>query len=691
MVIWDDMHDVTGDSDTCDHDEAATRVPGGDWSAPTVVPSCNAQVMIGPTGTALVYWVDSTTQDLMALTAAGGTSFGSSPSVVDNSTVDHGAVAGVVDVNGLALFAWYGNPDLNNTFSMYAKKQNADGSWPSSPETAAAGVTRQTSNLSLAVGPQGDVVAVVFIYLGVSPAPYTYGAAVFSRPAGATPQTWSRYYLITPTTTSVSAGESLAAFDPQDRPTVLFGYLRTGSNNLSSWTRSNGTWSAEQAIESGAASGIRAAMAVDSAGDAQVAYSVNKPLGTYDVRAATHAPGASWSAPVSILGGNTCSIQPPAPSVAFDTQNNALIGFLCNNTQYTLQRLAGSSTYSPFTGPSGASNATFLTDPEGYLIATWTANGITYTSVYDAVAPSVDSVVPSNSPVAGEPTTFTVNGSDVWGPVTFSIDFGDGSAPATGRVALQSRSALLARATVASTVTHVYATAGSYTATTTVRDSAGNSATSTTPIAVAAAGGAGTTPVIPPITGLPDPITGQTVNIFPVKPVVKVKEPGSKVFVPLTAPKQVRVGSIIDARHGRVRITIANGIGGFDTADFYLGEFKIAQPLPKTAAVRTAFANLLLYGGKFKGCPRAPKAQLSSRSKTRKVRKLWGSGNGAFRTVGRYSSATIRGTTWLTQDQCNGTLTKVTAGKVAVRDFVKRKTVVVKAKHKYFAAARKKR
>ena len=61
--------------------------------------------------------------------------------------------------------------------------------------------------------------------------------------------------------------------------------------------------------------------------------------------------------------------------------------------------------------------------------------------------------------------------------------------------------------------------------------------------------------------------------------------------------------------------------------------------------------------------------------------KLWGSGKGKFRTDGKYSAATVRGTIWLVQDQCNGTLTKVKRGTVQVRDFKRKKTVSVKAGH----------
>ena len=69
--------------------------------------------------------------------------------------------------------------------------------------------------------------------------------------------------------------------------------------------------------------------------------------------------------------------------------------------------------------------------------------------------------------------------------------------------------------------------------------------------------------------------------------------------------------------------------------------------------------------------------------------KLWGSGKGKFRTNGKYSSATVRGTIWLVQDRCDGTLTKVKRGTVQVRDFKRKKTVTVKAGHSYLARAQR--
>lgn len=189
----------------------------------------------------------------------------------------------------------------------------------------------------------------------------------------------------------------------------------------------------------------------------------------------------------------------------------------------------------------------------------------------------------------------------------------------------------------------------------------------------------------PPVAGPPDPVAGRTVNAAAVQPGVLVRQPGTQAFSALSEPSQLQVGTIVDARRGRVRITISNGRGGFDTADFYDGIFRIDQ-----LASGSRFATLTLLGGSFKGCPRAPRAQLSAKRRPgRTVRQLWGSGTGRFRTVGRFSSGSLRGTTWLTRDTCNGTLTRVTRGSVTVRDFVRRRAVVVRARRSYFAAARR--
>ena len=69
------------------------------------------------------------------------------------------------------------------------------------------------------------------------------------------------------------------------------------------------------------------------------------------------------------------------------------------------------------------------------------------------------------------------------------------------------------------------------------------------------------------------------------------------------------------------------------------------------------------------------------------VRLLWASGPGGFKTVGRYAAATVRGTVWLTEDFCDGTLVQVERGVVSVSDLVTRRTTQVTSGHSFFAAA----
>jgi hypothetical protein len=71
------------------------------------------------------------------------------------------------------------------------------------------------------------------------------------------------------------------------------------------------------------------------------------------------------------------------------------------------------------------------------------------------------------------------------------------------------------------------------------------------------------------------------------------------------------------------------------------------------------------------------------------VQTLHASDRGRFRTRGHFSYGTPRGTTWDTVDRCDGTLTVVHRGTVAVFDFGRRKTIIVHAGQSYLARATK--
>jgi hypothetical protein len=179
------------------------------------------------------------------------------------------------------------------------------------------------------------------------------------------------------------------------------------------------------------------------------------------------------------------------------------------------------------------------------------------------------------------------------------------------------------------------------------------------------------------------PVPGVIVGAQAVAGKVLVKEAGTNKFVELTGKTEIPVGSQVNTLGGTIRLTAALGGGQMNSADFYQGIFTIFQ-----RRARRAVTTLRLDGGNFRLCGRSSTRALSVEAKSKKpVRKLWGSGKGRFTTKGRYSSATVRGTKWLTQDRCDGTLTRVVSGIVRVRDLRLRKNIDVRAGRSYLARA----
>jgi hypothetical protein len=118
--------------------------------------------------------------------------------------------------------------------------------------------------------------------------------------------------------------------------------------------------------------------------------------------------------------------------------------------------------------------------------------------------------------------------------------------------------------------------------------------------------------------------------------------------------------------------------GAPETARFYDGLFRVTQSKGITT---------LTLSERLAACPK--KGRAAAAAKKPKTRRLWGNGKGKFRTSGKYAAATVRGTKWLVRDSCAGTLTRVTQGAVTVRDKVKRRTIVLRAKKSYTARPRR--
>jgi streptogramin lyase len=172
---------------------------------------------------------------------------------------------------------------------------------------------------------------------------------------------------------------------------------------------------------------------------------------------------------------------------------------------------------------------------------------------------------------------------------------------------------------------------------------------------------------------------------------VRFKRPGGR-WRPLAGfGAELPVGTALDTRRGKIRLTTAARNGKKQTGSFGGGVVQVRQPRRARGRV-----DLHLRGGSFASCGRAASrrragraGRVASASRRRRVRRLWGSDDGGrFRTYGRHSHATVRGTRWLTEDRCDGTLTRVTEGSVVVRDLARHRRVVVRAGHSYLAHRR---
>ncbi len=336
---------------------------------------------------------------------------------------------------------------------------------------------------------------------------------------------------------------------------------------------------------------------------------------------------------------------------------------------------------------------------------------------------------------AGEPSTFDASASsDPDGSVArFDWDFGDGATLADGGATPSHVYATAGTPTVRLTVTDADGTSTSklWTGARMLRNG-GPSATTTRDLTIAAPLPPPPPPPVPPPPppapppppppppppappGSPAPDKGTSVTVRESSGRVRVRLPGTARYVELSRLTEIPLGSRIDARDGRVTVTAEVDATTHATQSslFYDGIFDIRQTKGSKPIVEAK-----IVGGTFAGCqarrapaavargaapagdplaaplaiaaavargaarasePLAIAAAAKPKRSKRKVRRLWGKGKGSFRTTGRRSSATVRGTWWLVEDRCDGTLTRVKEGRVDVRDFRLKKTIKLRA------------
>ncbi len=327
------------------------------------------------------------------------------------------------------------------------------------------------------------------------------------------------------------------------------------------------------------------------------------------------------------------------------------------------------------------------------LLATDTTTGVTSefsrcATVQQLQAPTADLTLSLTSapakPKPGEPVTWTANvhnngpGTAVAPRVTFTlpegVDFVSASAGCTrsGVTVTCTAPDIPAGGGGSRSVTAIPRREGSYN----VRATARSSTFDTTPSDAEAQNAVQ--------ARLPDPVVTKTVDVAVVSGKVLVRRRGAKTFNPLLGETEITVGSEVDARHGRVRLTsAADSKGHTQTADFYEGIFIVGQTKGKKPITELTLSEKLTCPAKKALTTGGPLAHTAA-----KTRHLWGNGKGRFRTRGRHAAATVRGTWWLTTDTCTTTTVKVKRGIVAVQDLVRKRTRNVKAGHSYTARAR---
>ena len=164
----------------------------------------------------------------------------------------------------------------------------------------------------------------------------------------------------------------------------------------------------------------------------------------------------------------------------------------------------------------------------------------------------------------------------------------------------------------------------------------------------------------PAMAAEPDPKLGKTALVNAVSGTVKIKEKGGAGFRSLSrSPELVPMGSIIDAKRGKVRVRAAGKGRGFDEGTFWKGDFELDYD-------REDARNELTLQGELGGGACGAR---DGAGRAAGVPRLWGSSDDPFKTIGWFSGAEVeeKGTKWLIEDLCDATRTVVKSG--AVRGF----------------------
>jgi hypothetical protein len=194
--------------------------------------------------------------------------------------------------------------------------------------------------------------------------------------------------------------------------------------------------------------------------------------------------------------------------------------------------------------------------------------------------------------------------------------------------------------------------------------------------------------VDPAIRGeLPNPLENRSINLLPVRGLVRVRYPGTNLSVQLTGPVQVPPQTGVNSEQGYVTLlSDAVGTGVPQSATLWDGSFKVEytrvlnpERRGKKGRASAPITELAVRGGP------GPCGGGQARAAAARRKGLWARGKGRFRTRGRYGAGTVRGTHWFTTETCDGTLFEVRSGVVTVADLTIRRAFAVGPGGSYLA------
>jgi hypothetical protein len=180
---------------------------------------------------------------------------------------------------------------------------------------------------------------------------------------------------------------------------------------------------------------------------------------------------------------------------------------------------------------------------------------------------------------------------------------------------------------------------------------------------------------LPPVAGVRAVAQAESGNVL-------VKLPDSNAYVPLAGVASLPVGTTVDARRGaRTLRSATSRKGAAGSATVAAGIFRIKQGRAKGTATVATDLVLTTPPGQSRACASAKSPRKGVVRTLRVVAK-----KGVFRAVAAKGVVRGAGASWTVSDRCDGTLTKVTKGKVAVK--AGKQTRTVRAGHQLLLKAR---